>query len=97
MSVEPIQIIYSSKIFGGTNESISVYEDRVIIYYPNQQGPKTEEFFYSQLADLYLFRGLLYASLSLRTHSGASFLVRWLPKSEARRVASFIGRRIRQT
>ena len=90
MSVEPIQTIYSSKIFGGTNESISVYEDRLIIYIPNQQGPKTEELYYPQIADVYLFEGLLYVTLSLRTHGGTSLMVRWLPKSKAIGVADYI-------
>jgi hypothetical protein len=37
-----------------------VYEDRLIIFKPNQQGNKTEELYYSQIADVYIFRGLLY-------------------------------------
>jgi Bacterial PH domain len=94
MSVEPIQIIHSSKIFGGTNESISVYEDRLIIYIPNQQGNKTEELYYSQIADVYLFRGLLYITVSFRTHSGYSLMVRWLPKRRAIRVADYVRQHI---
>ena len=67
MSVELVQSIDSSKVFGGTNENISVYEDRVIIYIPNQQGPDTEELYCSQISGVYLFTGLLYATLPLRT------------------------------
>ena len=94
MSAEPIQTIYSSKIFGGTNQSISVYEDRLVVYIPNQQGPKTEEFYYSQISEVHLFRGLLYVTLILRTHSGSTLPVRWLPKSSAISVADFVRERI---
>ena len=63
MSVELVKSMDSSKVFGGTNENISVYEDRVVIYIPNQQGPDTEELYYSQISGVYLSTGLLYATL----------------------------------
>src|SRR5215204_5519794 len=97
MSVQPMQTIYSSKIFGGTNESISVYEDRLIIYIPNQQGPKAEALYYSQIADVYLFEGLLYVTLSIRTYSGTSLMVRWLPKGRATKIRNYVRERIGAT
>jgi hypothetical protein len=95
MSVVPIESVRSSVVFGGTNQSICVYEDRVLIDTPRQQGPDTVEISYEQIGGIHLHTGVFYATLTLSTPGGYGWMVRWLPKRKALRVAELIRRRVR--
>jgi hypothetical protein len=97
MSAEPIKSVNSSVIFGGTNQSISLYEDHVLIHTPHQQGPDTHELRYEQIGELHLYTGVFYATLTLGTGSGYGLMIRWLPKGKAIHVANLVRERIRST
>jgi hypothetical protein len=94
MRVQPIQTVRSSVIFGGTNQSLTVYEDHVVIHTPRQPSPDTVELQYQQIADLYLYTGVFYATLTLSTAGGYGWMIRWLPKRQAVRAADRIRERI---
>jgi hypothetical protein len=96
MSVEPIQTVRSSVIFGGTIQSLTLYEDHVVIHTPRQPGPDIVELRYQQIADLYLHTGVFYATLTLSTGGGFGWMIRWLPKGQAMRAAARIRERIRR-
>jgi hypothetical protein len=93
--MEAIEKVNSSVVFGGTGQGISVYEDHVLIDTPRQQGPNAVELRYEELRGLYLYTGVFYATLTLRTGNGYGQMIRWLPKGKAIRVASYIRKRIR--
>jgi hypothetical protein len=95
--MEMIEKVDSSKIFGGTDQSISVFEDHVLINTPRQQGPDTVELRYERMVGVSLYTGVFYATLILRTGNGYGLMIRWLPKGKAIRVANFIGRHMRPT
>ena len=88
--MEIIEKVDSSTIFGGTGQSISVYEDHVLINTPRQQGPGTDEFRYEEISRLNLYTGVFYATLTLQTGDGHWQMIRWIPKSKAIRVANLI-------
>jgi hypothetical protein len=94
VNIKPIESVRSSVIFGGTGQSISMYGDYVLINTPHQPGPDTVELRYEQIAELHLYTGVLYATLILRTPGGYGWMVRWLPKGKAIRVAELIRGRI---
>jgi hypothetical protein len=93
--MEAIEKVNSSVVFGGTGQGISVYKDHVLIDTPRQQGPKAVELRYEELRGLYLYTGIFYATLTLRTGKGFGHMIRWLPKRKAIRVASYIRKHIR--
>jgi hypothetical protein len=94
VDVKPIESVRSSVIFGGTGQSISAYGDHVLIRTPHQQGPDAVELRYERIAELHLYTGVLYATLILSTAGGYGWMVRWLPKGKAIRVAELIRERI---
>jgi hypothetical protein len=94
MSDEPIQTVRSSVVFGGTNQTLAIYEDRVTIDSPHEPGTGTVEVRYQQIADLYLYTGVFYATLSLHTASGYGWMIRWLPRGQAVRAADRIRERL---
>ena len=75
--------------------SVSAYGDRVVIKNLPPPFPDTEEIRYEQIADLNLYTGAFFATLTLGTHGGHRVMVRWLPKGKAVRVASLIRERAR--
>ena len=95
--MEGIEKVDSSIIFGGTDQSISVYEDHVLINTPRQLGPDTRELRYDEIGELNLYVGVFYATLALRTDNGYGLMIRWLPKGKAIRVANYIRGHIRPT
>ena len=95
MSVVPIESVDSSVIFGGLNQSVSMYNEYVVI---GNSGPSVldaEEVRYEQIAEVYLHTGVFYATLILSTRSGYRMMVRWLPRNKAIRVADLIRDRMR--
>lgn len=95
MEVEPIESVDSSAIFGGLDQSVAVYEDRVVISNPGPPVLKTKEARYEQLDDVHLYTGVLYATLTLGIRDDYRVMVRWLPKGKAIRVADLIRERMR--
>jgi hypothetical protein len=96
MNIEPIERVVSSTIFGGLNQSVAVYKDRVVIKNPIPTSPvlDTKEVRYEQVSDVNLYTGAFYATLTLGCRGGYSMMVRWLPKGEATRVADLIRERV---
>jgi Bacterial PH domain len=94
MDVEPIESLASSVIFGGLNQTVTVYEDRVVISNPGLPGRDIIEARYEQIDDVYLHTGVLYATLTLGIRNGYRVMVRWLPRSKAIRVADLIRERM---
>jgi hypothetical protein len=96
VDVEPIESVASSSIFGGLHQSVSVFEDYVMLSNPGPPPvPDTIEARYEQIDDVYLYRGVLYATLTLGIRNGYRVMVRWLPKGKAIRVADLIRERMR--
>lgn len=95
MSVVPIESVDSSVIFGGSNQSLSVYKEHVVISNPGPPVLDTKEVRYEQIAEVYLHTGVFYATLILSTRGGYRMMVRWLPRSKAIRVADLIRDRMR--
>jgi hypothetical protein len=95
MDVEPIESVDSSVIFGGLKQSVVVYEDRVVISNPGPPVLDTKEARYEQIDDVYLYTGVLYATLTLGIRNDYRVMVRWLPKGKAIRVADLIRERTR--
>jgi PH (Pleckstrin Homology) domain-containing protein len=94
MDVEPIESVASSAVFGGLNQSVSVYEDRVIVRNPDPPILKTKEARYEQIDDVHLYTGVLYATLTLGIRNDYRVMVRWLPRGKATRVADLIRERM---
>jgi hypothetical protein len=94
MDVEPIESVASSAIFGGLNQTVTVYEDRVVISNPGPPVLATKEARYEQINDVYLYTGLLYATLTVGIRNDYRVMVRWLPKGKATRVADLIKERM---
>jgi hypothetical protein len=95
MDVEPIESVASSIILGGLNQSVFVYEDRVVLGNPGPPPvPYTIEARYEQIDDVYLYTGVLYATLTLGIRNNYRVMMRWLPKGKAIRVADLIRERI---
>jgi hypothetical protein len=95
MDVEPIESVASSIIFGGLNQSVSVYEDRVVLSNPGPPPvPDTIEARYEQIDDVELYTGVLYATLTLGIRNNYRVMVRWLPKGKAIRVADLMKERM---
>jgi hypothetical protein len=95
MDVEPIERVTSSIIFGGLNQSISVYEDRVVLSNVGPPPvPDTIEARYEQIDDVYLYTGALYATLTVGIRNNYRVMVRWLPKGKAIRVADLMRERM---
>jgi hypothetical protein len=95
MDAEPIESVASSVIFGGLNQSVSVYQDRVVISNPFPPVLKTKEARYDQIDDVYLHTGLFYVTLTLGIRGDYRVMVRWLPRGKATRVADLIRERMR--
>ena len=95
MDVEPIESVASSIIFGGLDQSVSVYEDRVVIKNPGPPVLDTKQARYEHIDDVYLYTGVLYATLTLGIRNDYRVMVRWLPKGKATRVADLIKERMR--
>jgi hypothetical protein len=95
MDAEPIERVNSSVILGGLNQSVAVYADRVVISNPGPPVLDTKEVRYEQIAEVNLYTGVFYATLTLGTAGGYGWMVRWLPKSKAIRVADLIRERMR--
>ena len=95
--METMEKVDSSVIFGGTGQSISVYEDHVLINTPRALGPDTTELRYEEIRGLNLYIGVFYATLILRTGSGYGLMIRWLPKGKAIRVARYVREHTRPT
>jgi hypothetical protein len=95
MNAEPIESVASSVIFGGLDQSVSVYEDRVVVSNPIPSVVGTKEAPYEQIEDIHLYTGVLYATLSLGIRNDYRAMVRWLPKGKAIRVADLIRERTR--
>lgn len=95
MDVEPIESVASSKFFGGLDQRVSVYADRVVIRNPGLPVFDTIQARYEQIDDVYLYTGVLYATLALGIRNGYRIMVRWLPKSKATQVADLIRERVR--
>jgi hypothetical protein len=95
VDVEPIESVASSKIFGGLDQGVSVYEDRVVIRYPNPSVLDTKQARYEQIDDVTLYTGVLYATLTLGIRNDYRVMVRWLPKGKATRIADLIRERVR--
>jgi hypothetical protein len=94
MNAEPIESVASSVIFGGLDQSVSVYEDRVVVSNPIPSILGTKEARYEQIDDVHLYTGILYATLTLGIRNDYRVMVRWLPKGKAIRVADLIRERI---
>ncbi len=94
MDVEPIESVASSVIFGGLNQTVTVYQDRVVITNPVLPVLKAKEARYEQIDDVYLYTGLLYATLTLGIRDDYRVMVRWLPRGKAIRVADLIRERM---
>jgi len=92
---EPKDSVASSRIFGGLDQSVSVYEDRVVIRNPIPRVLDTKQARYEQIDDVYLYTGVLYATLTLGIRNDYRVMVRWLPKGKATRVADLIRARVR--
>jgi hypothetical protein len=95
VDVEPIESVASSKIFGGLDQGVSVYEDRVVIRNPNPSVLDTKQARYEQIDDVYLYTGVHYATLTLGIRNDHRVMVTWLPKDKATRVADLIRGRMR--
>jgi|SRR3712207_1273021 len=95
MGVEPIESIASSVVFGGLNQSVSVYEDRLVISNPGPPGVGTKEARYEQIMDVHVYTGVFYATLIVGIRDDYRVMVRWLPKGKATRVADLIRERMR--
>jgi hypothetical protein len=72
-----------------------VYEERVVIRNPGPPVLDTKQARYEQIDDVYLYRGVLYATLTLGIRNDYRVMVRWLPKGKAIRVADLIRERMR--
>ena len=94
MGTGPIETIDAS-VIGGTGQRVSVGGDGVTISPSYPPHPGAEEIRYEQIADLNLYTGAFYATLTLGTHGGHRLMVRWLPKRKAARVANLIRERVR--
>jgi len=94
MDAEPIESVASSVIFGGLNQTVTVYEDRVVVRNPIPPVLDTKEARYEQIDDVYLYTGVLYATLTLGIRNDYMVMVRWLPKGKATRVADLIRERM---
>src|SRR5215208_3874178 len=95
MGVVPIESVDSSVVFGGTNQSVSVYANRVVISNPGPPTLDTKEVRYEQIAEEFLHIGVFYATLTLGLRGEYRIMVRWLPRSKAIRVADLIKARMR--
>jgi hypothetical protein len=72
-----------------------VYEDRVVLRNPGSPPvPDTIEARYEQIDDVYLYTGVLYATLTLGIRNNYRVMVRWLPKDKAIRVADLLRERM---
>jgi hypothetical protein len=72
-----------------------VYEDRVVLRNPGPPPvPDTIEARYEQIDDVYLYTGVLYATLTLGIRNNYRVMVRWLPKDKAIRVADLLRERM---
>ena len=96
MDVEPIERVTSSTIFGGLNQSVSVYEDRVVIGNPGPPVLDTKVVRYEQIDEVHLYTGVFYATLTMGIRSQHRVMVRWLPRSKAIRIAYLIRERMRE-
>ena len=94
MDIEPIESVASSVIFGGLNQSVSVYEDHVVISNPGPPVLDAKDARYQQITDVHLHAGVLYATLTLGIRDDYRVMVRWLPKGKATRVADLIRERM---
>jgi hypothetical protein len=94
MEVEPIESVNSSRIFGGLNQSVSVYKDRVTISNPGPPGLHAKEARYEQIDEVYLHVGTFYATLTMGIRNDYRVMVRWLPRSKAIRVTDLIRERM---
>ena len=94
MDVEPVASVNSSRVFGGLNQSVSVYKDRVTISNPGPPGLHAKEARYEQIDEVHLYVGMLYATLTLGIRNDYRVMVRWLPRSKAIRVADLIRERM---
>lgn len=97
MDVEPIESVASSVIFGGLNQSVSLYGHHVVINNPRSPVLDTKEVRYETIAEVHLYTGVLYATLTLGLRNGSREIVRWLPKGKAIRVADRLSERMRAT
>jgi hypothetical protein len=95
MDVEPIESVDSSVIFGGLNQGVVVYEDRVVISNPVPPVLGIKVASYGQIDDVHLYTGVLYATLTLGIRNDYRVMVRWLPKGKAIRVADLVWERMR--
>ena len=95
MDVEPIESVASSVIFGGLNQSVSLYSDHVVINNPGSPVLDTISARYEQIAEVRLYAGVLYATLTLGMRNDSRVMVRWLPKGKAIRVADLLRERMR--
>jgi hypothetical protein len=94
MGTGPIET-FNASVIGGTGQRVCVHNDRVTISPSYPPYPGAEEIRYEQIADLNLYIGAFYATLTLGTHGGHRLMVRWLPKRKAVRVANLIRERVR--
>jgi hypothetical protein len=95
VDVEPIGSVASSRIFGGLDQSVSVYEDRVVIRNPGPPVLDAKHARYEQFDDVTLYTGVLYATLTLGIRNDYRVMVRWLPNGKATRIAHLIRERVR--
>jgi hypothetical protein len=96
MDIEPTESVVSSTIFGGLNQSVTVYKDRLVIKNPISTSSvlDAKEVRYEQISDVNLYVGTFYATLNLSC-GGFRTMVRWLPKGKATRIANLIKERTR--
>jgi hypothetical protein len=95
MDVEPIESVASSVIFGGLNQSVSLYRDHVVINNPGSPVVESELVRYDQIDEVRLYSGVLYATLTLGMRNGSRVMIRWLPKGRAIRVTDLLRERVR--
>src|SRR3712207_88048 len=70
IDIRPIAAVDSSVVFGGMRLSVSAYGDRVVIKNLPPPFPDTEEIRYEQIANLNLYTGAFFATLTLGAHGG---------------------------
>jgi hypothetical protein len=95
MNAEPTESVASSVIFGGFNQTVSAYKDRMMITNPDALVLDAGEARYEQIDDVHLYKGVLYATLTLRIRDVYRVMVRWLSRSKAVRSAALIKERVR--